>query len=696
MANKLLIETEKGAARRLADKAIREGFKPEALHEYKDETGKILHWKIRLKNPITKEKWIRPMKSCNEKGYVSGEPEYPSGKPLYNLHYLTIDQNSPVIICEGESCVDALKKIGVLATTSGSADSALKTDWKPLANRKIIIWPDNDNAGLHYAKNVILELTKLGCTVQKIDIEKLNLCQKGDVVDWLKMYPNATKEDIAALPTIDTVDIAINIEQKEQQDNDTAEENKSNKKNQASVIVEFVIEHVELFHDKNSDVYAKDLSTGETRRLDGRQFKDWLVANFYELTKKSPCDQSLREALSTLSGLARHKGMCQDVYVRVAKHNNDYYLDLAEAGLNRVIRISPGNWEITNKAPVHFLRPETLRPLPEPIKGGDLSKLWELVNIPESERLLTIAWICECFRPDTPFPLLEIIGEQGSAKSTTQSMLRQLIDPNACNLRASPKAIEDIFVTAGVNWLVSYENISHLSPQMQDALCVLATGGGFAKRKLYSDADESVISVKRPIVLNSISAAVTAQDLIDRTVSIETPVILDRKETNNLWENFESHHGIFLGALLNMIAKALEHLPNIQLPNAVNRPRLIEFVRFGMAIAKTMGKPEEDFLTQFNASRQESIARTIDSSPVASALIEWFENYPSNTIQMPIKKLFELVELKKPSNTESWPRSPKGFADALRRAAPALRQMGIECHSLGKIGGNILWEIKRL
>ena len=56
----------------------------------------------------------------------------------------------------------------------------------------------------------------------------------------------------------------------------------------------------------------------------------------------------------------------------MAIHNGDYYLDLAEGGKSRAICIKAGGWEIINKPPVRFLRPNTTRALPEPRRGGDL------------------------------------------------------------------------------------------------------------------------------------------------------------------------------------------------------------------------------------------------------------------------------------------------------------------------------------
>jgi putative DNA primase/helicase len=196
-----LHETPKQAAKRLAAGAIRDGYMPEALHAYTAVDGKALYWRIRAKNPQTGEKWIRPMK-VNGEGFTLGEPVFPDGKPLYRLPDLTVRVSDTVVITEGEWCADALGKLGILTTTSGAADSAVNTDWQPLAHRPVLIWPDHDDAGSRYAETVKEKLKGLDCAVSVIDVAKLELPPKGDAVDWLAKHADAAPADVLALPCV--------------------------------------------------------------------------------------------------------------------------------------------------------------------------------------------------------------------------------------------------------------------------------------------------------------------------------------------------------------------------------------------------------------------------------------------------------------------------------------------------------------
>ncbi len=196
-------ETPQKAARRLMAGFLGQGYKPDALHEYTDSEGEPLHWRMRLKHPTLKKE-IRPMALLNGR-YELKEPPYPGGKPLYNLHKLATDADKTVFIVEGEKCADALNKLGLLATTSGSADSVKSTCWKILAGRDAIIWPDNDAAGLKYADDARTTLQAIGCKVKLVDISKLNLPAKGDCVDWLADFEltharKAESGDIFDLP----------------------------------------------------------------------------------------------------------------------------------------------------------------------------------------------------------------------------------------------------------------------------------------------------------------------------------------------------------------------------------------------------------------------------------------------------------------------------------------------------------------
>ena len=203
----LNIETPQQATRRLMANKLKEGYAAEALHTYTDIEGNPLYWRIRLKHP-TLGKYMRPM-ALIDGVYMLKEPPFSHGeKPLYNLHKLETDTDKVVFIVEGEKCADALIKLGLLATTSGGADSVKATNWQILAGREVVIWPDNDNAGIKFQTDLFEKLHPLNCKIKCLDVETLNLPAKGDCVDWLADFERlnnskAESHDIHALSLVD-------------------------------------------------------------------------------------------------------------------------------------------------------------------------------------------------------------------------------------------------------------------------------------------------------------------------------------------------------------------------------------------------------------------------------------------------------------------------------------------------------------
>lgn len=645
-------------------------------YRYNDARCKCRFWVVRYE-----PKTFRQGRVDDRGRFVPGVKEINTAIP-YHLDKLVSQPEAEVYLVEGEKDVHSLEEIGLVATcNAGGAGKWTDKHSKHLADRSVIILPDNDEPGFNHARMVKKSLEAVGAKVRVLCLP--DLPPKGDVSDWLAA--GGTKDQLLALldePGHDLSEVEFQESEEGCKDDDR-------KQSQADQIVGFVRTWNDLFHDDNDVGYARHRGTGEVRPLGSRAFRNWLTAAFYEQTEKAVKDQALREARMTLEGMAMQ--VHHPVHIRVAGSAGDYWLDLGIPGSSRAVHLKAGSWTIED-TDMMFCRSDSAQPLPEPLSGGSIEPLWKVANIRKQERLLAVALLIEWLRPDTPFPVAELLGEQGSGKSGTQSAIRRIIDPNAADLRGVPKSAEDLFVSGGINHVISIENVSHLPPALQDAMCVVATGGGFARRKLYTDSEESVIQLKRPIIQNGIVASVTQQDLVSRTITFELPVIRDAHPKDRLEAEFERNRAGILGGLLDIAAKALMYLPEMTLPPE-RRPRLVEFAYLGMAVAKAMGQEPEDFMKVFEAARQDGLERTLEASPVASAIREWAETNAGEMRALPVGQWLNVLEDYKPRGCDSWPRSAKGLGDAMRRAAPALRQLGITCKSLGNVGGKVKWEV---
>jgi hypothetical protein len=365
--------------------------------------------------------------------------------------------------------------------------------------------------------------------------------------------------------------------------NDKDDDEKKPRKSQADRLVELAQESgIELFHTPGGDpeayVAIPISDHRETMRVSSKAFRMFLCGQLWIATSKAPAAQSLQDAIGVLTGQALWEGEEHPVAVRVAEHEGSIYLDLADADW-RAVKITADGWEVVSNPPVRFIRPRGVLPLPVPVVAGRIDELREYVNIAsDNDFILLVACILAYMRPQGPFPVLAVYGEQGSAKSSATRIVRELVDPNIAPLRSEPRDARDLMIAASNGWIVALENLSGIPPWLSDALCRLSTGGGFGTRELYSDGEEKLFDAKRPVLLNGIVEVVTRPDLADRAVAITLPAIPEERRLpeSDFWPRFYAARPRILGALLDAVATALRNLPTTRLERL---PRMADFAR---------------------------------------------------------------------------------------------------------------------
>ncbi|WP_345195576.1 AAA family ATPase, partial [Kistimonas scapharcae] len=121
---------------------------------YHDGEGRLIATVSRYDPPSGKE--FRPwdVKARRHKA--------PDPRPLYNQPGIRKSQD--VLLVEGEKCAQALIEVGYCATTAmnGARAPVNKTDWSPLKDKRVLIWPDNDQPGRDYARNAAHAVVQAG------------------------------------------------------------------------------------------------------------------------------------------------------------------------------------------------------------------------------------------------------------------------------------------------------------------------------------------------------------------------------------------------------------------------------------------------------------------------------------------------------------------------------------------------------
>lgn len=437
----------------------------------------------------------------------------------------------------------------------------------------------------------------------------------------------------------------------------------------------------DLWHDPTGSGFA---TAGQrTYPVRSKAFKNHLIHEYRSRAGgKVPNAEAVSNALNAIEAAAVHDGPEHPVFVRVAKQEDKLYLHLADAD-DTVIEIDADGWRVSAGPPVRFRKNSGMKPLPMPQPGGNLVDLRRLLNIPDDDLFAVLcAWLTAALGPDGPYPALVLLGEQGSAKSTTAKLLKALIDPSAAPVRCEPRDGRDLMIHARNEQVLAFDNVSGLPPWLSDALCRLATGGGFGTRELYSDDAEVIFDAMRPVILNGIEDFVTRADLLEQSLLLRHPPIPEsaRRPEAEVWAAFRAAHPKLLGALLDRVAGGLRELPELKLGTL---PRMADFAKFGVA-CEAGAEERPRFLAAYADNQRGAHEQALDASSLTPALLLLVEGR-SGWRGKAAALLNELNRFSPNPPPRDWPKKPNALTGKLRRLAPNLRKVyGLEVDCDGK------------
>lgn len=382
----------------------------------------------------------------------------------------------------------------------------------------------------------------------------------------------------------------------------------------------------------------------------------------------TPSTSAIADAMNVIEGQA-NAAKPEAVHIRAAAHAGGVVLDLGDS-TGRCVIIDPAGWRMEERSPVLFRRTETLGEMREPQRGGSVQELRELLNVTDQSWPLLLGWIVAALLPSIGHPVLLFSGEMGTGKSTAAGMVVGLIDPGPVPLRPPPRDEQQFVISSLGSMVVAFDNISGIPIWWSDSLCRMVDGTGSILRKLYSDSDVSVLKLRRTMILTGIDLADLRGDFGDRMLLVDLERIegTNRRGDAELWARFNARAPYILGAILDLLAGVLAHLPDVRLESMT---RMADFSRAIAALdeAADVGAFEA-YMGQ--AGRVSDIV--IDSDPFAEKLIAMVAPLRGAWVGTAADVLAQIV---KPNPLpKGWPATPQAIGGRLKRIAPALRERG--------------------
>ncbi|GGO46448.1 ATP-binding protein [Streptomyces daqingensis] len=450
------------------------------------------------------------------------------------------------------------------------------------------------------------------------------------------------------------------------------------------VIADYAQAHFRYFRTADGTVYAQRNGQPVARPIrsqgtTGSHRQELMVGLFHDGLGVFN-GTAMKEALDLIEALALSQDV-QPVHIRVAPgFSGATWLDLGRND-GQSIRIHPGGWDIAVPDPheVRWRRTQLTGELPLPAKDTDgkgIDLLLRLCNFATAEtECLALAWLIGCLEPSVPVPAPFLTGPQGAGKSTGGRMLLRIIEGMSGDLRRAPKDEENLIAAVAAGWVTALDNLSHMTPDLSDAMCCIVTGAENVKRALFTDGDVVRARYRRPLLMTGIDVGVIRPDLAERLLPLRLERPRTRRTEAELWAEFEEVLPVILGSLLDLTVQV--RAAEAETPTDL---RMADFARLCAQLDAATGLGA---LAAYRASLDDLNDDVIEGDLLAQTVLKHAsdltpgvpERMTSSEWLNALSRLYSGEECR--PMPKGWPTTGKVLSDRLKRLQPTLAARGV-------------------
>ena len=317
-----------------------------------------------------------------------------------------------------------------------------------------------------------------------------------------------------------------------------------------------------------------------TLPIRSRAFRQWFFDQSLADYETIPTAHAFNAILHHLDAQAARDPDARDIRVpfRIDSRGlspttpQEILLDLANPE-GQFVEITPQGWSVTSQEGVPFETSASTLSLPAPQPAPDLDSptdspldtLRATLNLgaPGSpDWLRCLAWLLAALRPGGPYPILILRGPSGCGKSLAARILRTIVDPVFSPFTPLPSSARELLTLARLNWVLAFDHVSTLTPQIAAALCRLASGVGVALRE-PGQREPLQLFIKRPILLTVTDTWTPPPDLAARALTVTLPPLTDdtRRPEHEIGSIIQEAFPRILGALCTAVGQALACQP---------------------------------------------------------------------------------------------------------------------------------------